>query len=134
AIMQNGEGGGSITITREAFERIGGMDESFVGWGGEDNEFWERAQTLKSWTWGNLPLVHLWHPSQSGKHDANRATAERYRHLAQVEPLERIRRLNGVSRGEDAGPTGFPNGWATRDAGAIQSAGTRYECRDVELR
>ena len=63
-IVQNLEGGGSVATTREAFESIGGMDESFIGWGGEDNEFWQRAQTCRVWPYGYLPIVHLWRPSQ----------------------------------------------------------------------
>jgi N-terminal domain of galactosyltransferase/Glycosyl transferase family 2 len=69
AIVQNLEAGGSIAIGRAAYMSIGGFDESFVGWGGEDNEFWERAQVLTVWPYGYLPVIHLWHPPQAGKHD-----------------------------------------------------------------
>ncbi|WP_082151339.1 glycosyltransferase family 2 protein [Caenimonas sp. SL110] len=92
-IVQNLEAGGSIAITRDAFERIGGMDESFIGWGGEDNEFWERAQTLRVWPWAYLPIVHLWHAAQPGKRDAQYQTALHYQKLRAVDPRERIEAL-----------------------------------------
>ncbi len=34
AIVQNLEGGGSVVITRQAYQEIGGFDEKFIGWGG----------------------------------------------------------------------------------------------------
>ncbi|RUM35529.1 MAG: hypothetical protein DSY58_06750 [Desulfobulbus sp.] len=67
SIMQNAEGGGSIGIARNAFFEIGGFDERFIGWGGEDNEFWERALTRKVYPYGYLPLVHLWHQTSTGR-------------------------------------------------------------------
>lgn len=105
-IMQNAEGGGSIAISLDGFEAIGGMDEGFVGWGGEDNEFWERAQTLRVWPWGNLPLVHLWHAAQPDKRDVESHTAQYYRSLAQINPRERIARLGTLLRGRMTGPMG----------------------------
>jgi hypothetical protein len=79
AILQNAEAGGSIAISRMAYDRIGGMDETFVGWGGEDNEFWERAQTLRVWPFGYLPMVHLWHAPQSGRLEVEPATIAHHR-------------------------------------------------------
>jgi hypothetical protein len=104
AITQNLEGGGSVAITREAFERIGGMDESFIGWGGEDNEFWERAGLLRTWSWADLPLVHLWHPAQAGKYGAGNPTLARYRELAAIPAEERVAVLRRRLRGQPAGP------------------------------
>lgn len=101
-IVQNLEAGGSVVITRTAYERIGGMDEAFVGWGGEDNEFWERAQTLKVWPYGYLPLVHLWHPSQPGKYQSDNPTLRRHRELAKIPVHERIARLHTLVQGEIA--------------------------------
>jgi GT2 family glycosyltransferase len=87
AIVQNLEGGGSVAIARDAFNRIGGMDESFVGWGGEDNEFWERAQTCRVWPYGYLPLVHLWHQPQPEKHRCvDNGGAARYDRLRALPP------------------------------------------------
>lgn len=107
AITQNLEAGGSVAITRDAFDAIGGMDESFIGWGGEDNEFWERAQTLRVWPFGCLPLVHLWHAAQPGKHAGNTSTFERHRALSAQDPGVRIAALRGVQAGAKSGPAGW---------------------------
>jgi GT2 family glycosyltransferase len=107
AIVQNLEGGGSVAITSSAYERIGGMNESFVGWGGEDNEFWERAQSLRLWQWGYLPILHLWHPPQPGKREPDSQTAKRYTALAQVDPATRIAGLRAQPRGLTEGPQGW---------------------------
>lgn len=56
--------GAMVTIMpREAFEFVGGMDERFRGWGGEDVSFLRALDTL----WArhkNTPndVLHLWHP------------------------------------------------------------------------
>jgi len=107
SIMQNAEGGGSLAITREAYDRIGGMDESFIGWGGEDNEFWERAQTCRVWPYGCLPLVHLWHPSQPGKFQGKNPTLRHYRDLSAIPVRERIVRLASLGHGNMTGPHGY---------------------------
>lgn len=93
SVVQNLEAGGSLAISKEAHFRIGGFDESFVGWGGEDNEFWERAQTQTVWPYGYLPIVHLWHPSQPEKHDPSRFTASLLESRSSIPPTERIREL-----------------------------------------
>jgi hypothetical protein len=111
-IVQNLEAGGSVAITREAFERIGGMDESFIGWGGEDNEFWERAKTCKAWPYGYLPIVHLWHPSQPGKYQGENPTLRHYRELSAIPATDRIVRLNSLGHGVMAGPYGYQHGRA----------------------
>ena len=93
-IVQNLKGG-SIAATKEAYLDIGGFDEDFVGWGGEDLEFWERARAGgRVYEFGYLPIVHLWHRAQAGKVDREGAPAlRRYEELRAVPPEERIRRL-----------------------------------------
>jgi hypothetical protein len=104
AIVQNLEAGGSIGISREGFLRIGGMDESFVGWGGEDNEFWDRAQTLKTWPYASMPIVHLWHAPQPGK-GRTEAQGQRLFHTLHARPVaERIARLAARVQGRVASP------------------------------
>jgi len=95
AIVQNLQAGGSIAITREAFFDIGGMDESFVGWGGEDNEFWERAETRKLYPYGSMPILHLWHAPQREKKTVQSHGLTRYRELSTIDPLRRIDMLKG---------------------------------------
>jgi GT2 family glycosyltransferase len=87
-----------VVITRQAYQQIGGFDENFIGWGGEDNEFWERALTRNAWPWGFLPLLHLWHEAQPGKDRENPHGASRYRDLSRIPPGERIRTLVNPGR------------------------------------
>jgi hypothetical protein len=93
-VVQNSPGGGSVAVDRKAYDEIGRFDESFVGWGGEDNEFWERAMTRRVYAFGYLPFIHLWHPSQMEKASAQAGGgAARFRELAAIPPEERIARL-----------------------------------------
>jgi hypothetical protein len=94
SVVQNLKGG-SIAATKEAYLAIGGFDEGFVGWGGEDLEFWERARAHgRVYQYGYLPIVHLWHRAQPGKVAGDGAPAlRRYEELRAIAPEERIRRL-----------------------------------------
>lgn len=96
-VVQNLLAGGSVAADRRAYAEIGGFDESFVGWGGEDNEFWDRASTRRVYAFGYLPLVHLWHAPQPEK-AANEADAGRARReaLARIPREERIAMLRGT--------------------------------------
>jgi glycosyltransferase involved in cell wall biosynthesis len=58
----------SLAITKDAYWAIGGHDESFYGWGGEDDEILQRVQTLRMYSGGFLPFVHLWHAWQIEKY------------------------------------------------------------------
>src|SRR5260370_23297256 len=92
--MQNAEGGGSIAVTRKTYFEIGGFDESFVGWGGEHNEFWERAMTRSVWPYGYMPLVHLWHTPQTERNDSERGTAALLEAKSAIPVEERIKELS----------------------------------------
>ncbi len=90
SVMQNAQGGGSLAIARAAYVAIGGFDESFIGWGGEDNEFWERAQTRTLWPFGYLPFVHLWHAAQAEKLHQAHSTAKLYEARSTIPAVQRI--------------------------------------------
>jgi hypothetical protein len=105
-VLQNAQGG-SIVVTRDAFFAVGGFDESFVGWGGEDNEFWERAETTKRvYAFGCLPFIHLWHTAQAGKQSADAPAVRRYHELSAIPPKERIAILQSRPWGSASRPYG----------------------------
>ena len=104
-IVQNAEAGGSVAVTAEAFDALGGFDEGFVGWGGEDNEFWERAQLRRVYPWGYLPLVHLWHAPQPGKGSGLEAPAVARYHALRDLPVEaRVAELRRRAWGRPEAP------------------------------
>ena len=104
-VVQNLLGGGSIIAERDAYFDIGGFDESFVGWGGEDNDFWDRACAFgRVRAFAFLPLIHLYHASQPGKLFGETAAVERYRRIEGIPPRERIERLRARRQGEMSGP------------------------------
>lgn len=99
-VLENATGGGSLAVTKKAFEALGRMDESFEGWGGEDVEFWQRAQMRRVWNFGFLPLVHLWHSAQAGKYPAKQTPGmERLRQLSAIPPDQRIEVLRSKGGG-----------------------------------
>ena len=64
--LYEGFAGKLIVISRKNFEAVGGFDERFIGWGGEDDAFSHSVQTIC----GKLvnikgELFHLWHAASS---------------------------------------------------------------------
>lgn len=105
-VVENLEGGASVALNRMAFEAIGGYDESFIGWGGEDVEFWDRCLTRRIWRYAFLPLVHLWHSPQPGKRAVQGLgpwTAKLTEQRRAIEPARRIAELAGKPRGQVSG-------------------------------
>jgi hypothetical protein len=70
AIFQNTPN--PICIRKDVYWEIGGNDERFVGWGGEDVEFLSRLRTRNVSEGGWLPIVHLWHPAAPKKASGER--------------------------------------------------------------
>lgn len=95
-VIQNNDGL-STALRRDIYFEIGGHDERFEGWGGEDTEFLQRLRTRRLYPGAYSFGVHLWHPPApklvSG--DRNRAV------LAQItaeDPRRRIQRLVSAAR------------------------------------
>ena len=92
-----------VAVAREAYLRIGGHDEAFLGWGGEDNEFYDRCRLLRFHPWGYLPFLHLWHAPQPGKVKPGGTLA--YLDEAMAVPREeRARKLAAHPFGSPEGP------------------------------
>lgn len=81
-----------IAVTAHAYHRIGGHDESYFGWGGEDLEFLSRLRCSQRENGGTLPVVHLWHPAAPKKASGDRNRGHHQCVMA-VPPQQRIERL-----------------------------------------
>ncbi|MEU2180873.1 glycosyltransferase [Streptomyces thermolilacinus] len=61
--------GGCVWLREDLFTRIGGMDERFCGWGGEDQDFVWRAERYGPMDRHDDPLVHLHHDRAAHRGD-----------------------------------------------------------------
>lgn len=84
-----------IAIPRALWDDIGGMDERFQGWGGEDNAIWRAASIL-----GGKPhripgnAYHLWHPTAKNiKDPLYRANLRLWRRYETCRHPNQLRRL-----------------------------------------
>jgi hypothetical protein len=84
--------GGSVALTREAFARVGGMNEDFVGWGLQDVEFLQRVSTTRMFRGRFVPAIHLWHAAHRDL--ANNPNSKRLEDLQETPVQERIRMLH----------------------------------------
>jgi hypothetical protein len=93
--------GGLFLLHRDVFEQVGGFDERFLGWGGEDDAMTLRlmASGFPLVEVGNTPALHLWHPRSAETTvaqphyaanlallaDYRRSTVRQLRHLGQAQ-------------------------------------------------
>lgn len=95
-VRQNWKGG-TLAITKQAFFQIGGFDERFTGWSGEDREFYDRCLVLNGYRFGYLPFIHLWHPEQSskagGKRDSNLEFTDEIMSLSREQRIDELQKL-----------------------------------------
>jgi len=90
-VMQNFPGG-SVAVRRDVFEQIGGMDEQFKEWGGEDLEFLDRLNTRRIFRGAWMPGVHLWHAAADQKQSGHR-NHERMKQVRALPAEQRIGQL-----------------------------------------
>jgi len=97
-VRQNWKGG-TLAIRRDAFFEIGGFDETFVDWTGEDLEFYDRCGAISCSRYGYVPFIHLWHPPQPSKSGNKReANLAHTRRVMAVPREDRIKRLMEMRR------------------------------------
>jgi N-terminal domain of galactosyltransferase len=88
-VIQNSVGR-TIAVDRETYFQLGGHDEAFVGWGWEDNEFFQRCQTTRFYPHMYLPTVHLYHDALAQCIDQN---AELFGVRSAIPAAERVAEL-----------------------------------------
>ena len=86
-----------MALRAKSYWDIGGHDESFIGWGGEDVEFLSRLRTLTMSEGGWMPTIHLWHPPAPRKASGHRNQQQQDELLA-TDPQVRIERLRSCVR------------------------------------
>lgn len=57
--------GGILCIRRALYYNVGGYDPRFIGWGGEDDAFWEKMIKLSKINRYNGELIHLFIPKKN---------------------------------------------------------------------
>ncbi|GIP26072.1 hypothetical protein J23TS9_12020 [Paenibacillus sp. J23TS9] len=95
--------GGVNVLSRKAFELVGGYDERFIGWGGEDEAF---AYSLDTMVGKHIRLegnlLHFWHPfvgpAGNPHYDANYSLFNLYK-AAIGNPEEMNRLIQAKERG-----------------------------------
>jgi hypothetical protein len=67
--------GGCVWATSTAYQQIGGFDERFEGWGGEDDDFIERLTRNGEFVRFGDTMIHLHHPRPSMRVDGRHYNA-----------------------------------------------------------
>ena len=99
--VQQNNPGLSTFVRRDTYMELGGHDERFEGWGGEDLEFLDRLRTRKLYPGAFLPAIHLWHPPAEQKQSGHRNN-DLLRQILQEPADRRIARVRGQFAGEGA--------------------------------
>lgn len=83
-----------IALRRSTYWELGGHDETYAGWGGEDSEFLDRLRTRTIGEGGWMPVLHAWHPPAAKKADGtrNRELHDAKMAMAAVERIRMLRR------------------------------------------
>jgi hypothetical protein len=107
--------GGSLLVKKNFYLRIGGMDERFFGWGGEDNAFYAKATKLgrvnRTSPVTGITLLHHYHKPAQKVHQnnyINNSILREYYQRSDKDIMLRIRTLD---------PIGDPLRYKTQEEG-----------------
>jgi hypothetical protein len=89
-----------LAVPRTLWETVGGFDERFRGWGGEDNAFWHACKVIAGPPLRiDGPAYHLWHPPANHVdqrtdplYKANHRLWQAYRHTTTERDLRKVQR------------------------------------------
>ncbi len=95
--------GGTLAVERQTYFGIGGHDETFLGWGSEDNEMFDRLRTVRLYDYGYLPFVHLYHGPQPDK-GAVHSNSAYFKARMRIAAGDRVAELSRRQFGEMGGP------------------------------
>lgn len=87
-----------LIVPRQLYWEIGGHDEAYFGWGGEDNEFLSRLRLHDVAEGGILPVIHLWHPPAKKRADGDR-NRKLHDAINRIDIHERIKLLRNARQG-----------------------------------
>jgi len=95
--------GGSLLVRKNFYLKIGGMDERFFGWGGEDNAFYAKAAKLGRMTRVSpvvgMTLLHHYHkpaPKSHSNNHINNHLLWQYYQGSDKDILSKIRALDPI--------------------------------------
>jgi hypothetical protein len=94
-------GGGLLVVSRQAWDRVGGYDERFIGWGHEDSALQTTLLAEARWDRIEGQAWHLWHP-RDPIHTPERKANQRMMHEVKEHYRDVIER-ESEERGWDVG-------------------------------
>lgn len=99
--------GGVFWCNKDFYWELGGMNENYFGYGGEDNDFWARVNVVIGESKNRNNVSHCPYPMVHVYHDDAIPSPERFYHLDRTVkyPQEITKRLITANLGKTKGPT-----------------------------
>jgi N-terminal domain of galactosyltransferase/Glycosyl transferase family 2 len=100
AFVHQNNPGLSTALSKKSYKRIGGHDERFWGWGGEDLEFLDRLRIARLEPGAYAPALHLWHPPavKKASGERNDCLLQEIRRVPVHERIEALHETNFSTR------------------------------------
>jgi hypothetical protein len=116
-----------IAVRRDSWDRIGGFDERFIGWGHEDAAFMSSA-AIVGWDRVEGDVLNLWHPRLPGAGRADKVGHDRYTAQALVNGRLGMRYMVALRRDYGLSDRPEPSSSAViaRDIGNLRKQDEEY--------